>query len=220
MEIITIECPKCKGKLHVEEKTEKLFCMYCRAEVVTKQPEISQTEVIVDSVNHEFQAKLAIAKYQEMLYLKGESTLEAITNAYDEALAIGAHHWEYWYSKADFITTIGVAAVKEGHKKYMSEERGQYKVLASRNAYIETYLLWMDKAIGCADGNAKSLREEKEEILNRLVIDLESIKEHKADSNQMMMDRPLFGQEILNYLYFIVPVVFFFLVLMSYHTSI
>ena len=37
MEIITIECPKCHGRLHVDEVTEKCFCMYCRTEVVVRE---------------------------------------------------------------------------------------------------------------------------------------------------------------------------------------
>jgi len=40
MEIITIECPKCKGELHVKAGTEKLFCMYCRSEVRVQQENI------------------------------------------------------------------------------------------------------------------------------------------------------------------------------------
>lgn len=33
MDIITVVCPKCKGKLHIDEQTEKCFCMYCRTEI-------------------------------------------------------------------------------------------------------------------------------------------------------------------------------------------
>ena len=39
MKMIVVECPKCKGSLQVNENLEKIFCMYCRAEVVVKSPE-------------------------------------------------------------------------------------------------------------------------------------------------------------------------------------
>jgi len=36
MEIIMIQCPKCKGKIHVDQNIEKCFCLYCKAEVVVR----------------------------------------------------------------------------------------------------------------------------------------------------------------------------------------
>ena len=36
--MVTVECPKCKGSLQVDEKHDKIFCMYCRAEVMVKKP--------------------------------------------------------------------------------------------------------------------------------------------------------------------------------------
>jgi len=50
MEIITIECPKCKGRLHVETETEKIFCMYCRAEVVVKKAAGSGESISLESL--------------------------------------------------------------------------------------------------------------------------------------------------------------------------
>ena len=49
MEIITIECPKCKGELHIKADTEKLFCMYCRSEVMVKEA-ASSGSVTLDSL--------------------------------------------------------------------------------------------------------------------------------------------------------------------------
>lgn len=37
MEIITIQCPNCKGNLHLDKDTEKCFCTYCRSEVMVKE---------------------------------------------------------------------------------------------------------------------------------------------------------------------------------------
>jgi len=36
MEIMTIECPKCKGQLHIDVNTKQCFCMYCRTEAQVK----------------------------------------------------------------------------------------------------------------------------------------------------------------------------------------
>lgn len=36
MEIITIQCPHCKGNLHLDKDTEICFCTYCRSEVLVK----------------------------------------------------------------------------------------------------------------------------------------------------------------------------------------
>jgi len=49
MEIITIQCPKCKGTLYVDKHTKQCFCMYCRAEVVVKKNTDSGT-VTLDSL--------------------------------------------------------------------------------------------------------------------------------------------------------------------------
>jgi len=37
MEMLTVECPKCKGSLQVNQDLEKIFCMYCRAEVILEK---------------------------------------------------------------------------------------------------------------------------------------------------------------------------------------
>lgn len=41
MEMVTVECPKCKGSLHVDQDADKIFCLYCRTEVQVKKPETS-----------------------------------------------------------------------------------------------------------------------------------------------------------------------------------
>ena len=41
--MIAVECPKCKGSLHVDQEVEKIFCMYCRAAVTVKKPESNVT---------------------------------------------------------------------------------------------------------------------------------------------------------------------------------
>jgi len=114
MEIITIECPKCKGELHVKADTEKLFCMYCRSEVMLRNPESEKQEIIIESVNHEFQAKLAIAKHNEELYRKGQMTFEQVMKSYDEARLIGAHHWKCWHAMASFFVEEGLKKIEEG----------------------------------------------------------------------------------------------------------
>jgi len=42
MEMITVACPKCKGSLQADAKQERIFCMYCRAEVKVKKEKKSR----------------------------------------------------------------------------------------------------------------------------------------------------------------------------------
>ena len=188
MEIITIECPKCKGELHVKEGTEKFFCMYCRGEVVIKQPE--QTEVVVESVNHEFQAKLAIAKHNEELYRKKEVTFNQVMKSYDEVRLIGAHHWEYWHARANFFVKSGLRRIKRSNRKAEKEDKSRYEVLASRKAFIDTYTMWMDSAIKHGKGNVDELEKEREKTLRKIEQVLENTEEHNPESREPFMPRP------------------------------
>ena len=49
VEVITIQCPKCKGELHVDKDTKQCFCVYCRTEVVVKK-DSSSSSVTLDSL--------------------------------------------------------------------------------------------------------------------------------------------------------------------------
>ena len=148
MEIITIECPRCKGQLHVNvEQTEIFFCMYCRSEVALKQPDPEQVEpIIVESVNHEFQAKLAIAKHDEELYRKGQLTADKVMKSYDEVRQVGAHLWEYWHARAKFLAELGLKGL----------EKDDQIVLTSRKMFIDSYTLWMDNALKHAENNTSA----------------------------------------------------------------
>lgn len=185
MEIITVQCPKCKGELHVKTGTEKLFCMYCRSEVILKKPEIEKPEVVVASVNHEFQAKLAIAKHHEELFEKQKMTFSEVLKSYDDVKLIGAHHWEYWHARATFFVEAGLSKAKEGDGRYKMEVGSETApvifdeiVLASKKAFIDSYTLWMDSAIKYADSNAEKLTAEKEKNLEKINDVLEEVTEH------------------------------------------
>ena len=43
MEMVTVACPKCKGNLQVDSKHDRIFCMYCRAEVIVKKPKSKES---------------------------------------------------------------------------------------------------------------------------------------------------------------------------------
>jgi len=111
--------------------------MYCRAEVVIKEPE--STEVILDSVNHAFQAKLTIAKHNEELYRQGKMTFGQVLKSYDDVRQIGAHHWEYWHARAKFFLEAGLEKIELGQRKYMNGDKGSYDVLGSKEVFINTY---------------------------------------------------------------------------------
>ena len=50
MEMVTVECPKCKGSLQVDMKHDKIFCMYCRAEVMVKKPKTNDRGARIESL--------------------------------------------------------------------------------------------------------------------------------------------------------------------------
>ena len=41
--MVTVECPNCGGRLQVDDTHDKIFCMYCRAEVTVKKSESKKT---------------------------------------------------------------------------------------------------------------------------------------------------------------------------------
>jgi len=203
MEIITIECPKCKGELHIKADTEKLFCMYCRSEVVIREPEPEKQEVVLESVNHEFQAKLAIAKHNEELHSKGQLSFDKVMESYDEVRQIGAHHWEYWHARAKFFAEAGIKKIKDGDAKFRIQndkkvERKAYDdiVLASKKAFIDLYTMWMDSAIKHAQTNTDELSAEKEKTLKIIKEALGKVTEHNSTSSNPFMPRPQTAAEL------------------------
>jgi len=191
MEIITIECPKCKGRLHVEEGTDKLFCMYCRAEVLLK-PKLKEESY---TTNHEFKAKLAIAKHNEELHRKHQMTFEKVLESYDEVREIGAHHWEYWDARASFLAKAGSRRARRNDRRIKAEKTGAYRVLGCRKTFLDTYSLWMDSAIRCVDGDAKKLTEKKEKQIQELTEKLSEVKEFSPGSGELFVRRPKTAQE-------------------------
>ena len=216
MEIITIECPKCKGELHVKEGTEKFFCMYCRSEVVVKNPESEQTEVIVESVNHEFQARLAIAKHNEDLYKKNQLSYDQVMNSYDEVKLVGAHHWEYWHARADFFLRSGFRRVDISLRKAKQKSQSRYKVLASRKAFVDTYTMYMDNAIKYAVENKPMLEQEKQSKLKKIQKKLDDVKEHSPTSKEPFQPRPATDEEAAyNFMFWFATAIFILLFIIT-----
>jgi len=203
MNIITITCPKCNGQLMIKEGTPKLFCMYCRHEVLIKEDVAETTDA--QTINHEFEAKFAIAKHHEALYHRGELTFKEVLNTYDEVKKIGAHHWEYWQARADFFMKQGIIEARRSidetrqHNAMTFTNRTQQNVsaekqhqlifngdvLASKKAFIDTYVFWMDSAILQADSQmAEDLKKEKEKGTRHINSSLSEVKEHSPHSQQ------------------------------------
>ena len=181
MEIITIECPTCRGKLHVDAEMETGFCLYCRGEVVIKQPESEQAEVAVEPVNHDFQAKFAIAKHHEELYKDDKMTFFEVMKSYDDAGQVGAHHWEYWHVWAKFFADYGIKEI----------EKQDPLMLASRKAFIDIYRSLMDSAIRQAKDDSLELVVEQEQEISRLQEILENHEEYISDSKEPFIERRL-----------------------------
>ena len=148
MEIMTIECPKCGGKLHVDQDTAKCFCMYCRAEVIVKEAQST------DSTNHEYKAKFAIAQHTETLYMKDQKAFTEVLAAFDDVRLVGAHHAEYWISRSRFFAKGVIRECGRGRMK-----------LSKRKAAIEQYTLWMDTAADHYQGLVEKIEAEKKRTI-------------------------------------------------------
>jgi len=135
---MAIECPKCKGTVHVDKEIAKVFCMYCRTEIQVKKPAVTGGS----GENHEFRAKLAIAEhYEELYFSRGEKSFPQVMGAYDDARQVGAHHAEYWLARARFYA--------KGKLHEFSKGRIQ---LSEQWPIIEQYRLWMDTALKHHEG--------------------------------------------------------------------
>ena len=131
MELIAVECPKCKGTVHIDKNTEKCFCMYCRTEIQVKKSNPTESS----NIHHEFEAKLALAKHAEKLYDKNEKEFNDVLSAYDDVRQIGAHHALYWLSRSRFYA--------KGNLREFSEGR---VTLAERETIIDQYTFLIDSA--------------------------------------------------------------------------
>jgi len=163
---MAIECPKCKGKVHVDKEIAKIFCMYCRTEIQVKKPSVVETT----GENHEFKSKLAIATHYEKLYFsRDEKSFNQVMNAYDEARLIGAHHAEYWLMRARFYA--------KGKLHEFSKGRVQ---LNEQATIIDQYTLWMETALEHYDGlDAEILAEQ-----NRMIAEIKDVFEKKLKEKE------------------------------------
>jgi len=150
------------------------------------------------SKNSDFQDKLAVAKQEEALYQKGQAAFGKVLKKYDGVGLIGSHFWEYWHARATFFAEAGLQEVRSGQKRHEQKDKGKYKVLASRQSFLQTYELWMNQAIDCAKDGQDSLKEEKKQRLAELSEELERLTEFSQKSHKGLMDRPPTAWESLS----------------------
>jgi len=165
MEIITIECPKCKGTVHVDKSVDQLFCMYCRAEIQIK-PTASQDM----NINHEFQARMAIAEHEEELYFRDEINFDQVMKAYDEVKQIGAHHSLYWLARARFYTKGKLHELKKDHM-----------ILSEQNEVVKQYTLLMETAMKRDDKDLRKIESEKDKTLEKIVNTFEKARQQESE---------------------------------------
>ena len=109
MELIVIECPRCKNKVHIDKASDEIFCMYCNTELQLKQPNTNDVDV-----DRELKVKMAIADRFEELYFIGGKSFEQVMSAYDDAGEIGAHKPEYWLARARFFARGKLNEISKG----------------------------------------------------------------------------------------------------------
>jgi len=140
------------------------------------------------SRNSDFHEKLTVAKQNEKLYREGQLSFNKVLKVYDGVGLIGSHYWEYWQARANFFAESGFLEAESGQRRNAAKDKGQYKVLASRKAFLETYVLWMNQAMSCKGADVDAL--EKEKKLNELMEKLENLTEFSPDSYRGLVDRP------------------------------
>jgi len=86
MEIVTIQCPKCKGEIYVDQTTEKCFCMYCRAEVVVKKRSGGESATLTSLIKKGF-LSLEYAEWSKAL------------EVFDQASNIDPEHGQIYVGK-------------------------------------------------------------------------------------------------------------------------
>jgi len=152
MELVAIDCPKCKGTLHVDKDLEEIFCMYCRTEIQVKPPSTGDA-----GVNHEFKSRMAIADHLEDLYFKGEKSFNEVMSAYDDAKKVGAHHSEYWLARGRFYAKGTLNEFSIGNIQ-----------LEEQQEIIKQYELLMDTALKRDDVKKVEVEAEKNEIIAKI----------------------------------------------------
>lgn len=120
MEIITIECPKCKGELHVKEDTEKLFCMYCRAEVIVKAPE--ENPVQVETAGLESLVKRGFLSLEYSEWSKAEEV-------FDKAANIDPEHAPLYVGKLLSRLRLKKEAELQNHKRDLTRYNEYQKAI-------------------------------------------------------------------------------------------
>jgi len=168
MELIAIECPKCKGTVHVDKEIDQIFCMYCRTEIQVKKPDVSDV-----GINHEFKSKMAIAEHFEELYFRGEKNFDQVMNAYDDARQVGAHHAEYWLARARFYARGTLNEFSKGNVRISEQSR-----------IINQYTLLMDTAVKHDGGILAAIETEKNETIAKIRTNFEKRKAEEDERRE------------------------------------
>jgi len=151
MEIITIECPKCKGRLHVEEATEKLFCMYCRAEVVVKQATSRGESASLDSLVKRGFLSLEFSEWDKAL------------DVFDRAADIDLEHAMIYVGKLLVELRLDKEENLAGHHKPLDGYVNYEKAIRFADSVLKKRLEGYSQAIKdrIAEQRAEDKRREK-----------------------------------------------------------
>lgn|GEM_PF-5562836 len=177
-----MECPKCGGQIQVDAKIEKCFCMYCRTEIQMNQVRSNGNHT---NIHHEFEAKLALAKHAEKLYNDGQENFDAVMKAYDAVRQVGAHHADYWLSRARFFSSAVIKELKKGN------------IQKSKASVLKDYALWMDTGIGHFTGIRSALEAEKKQTIGKLKVAFDERAKRQEKEAALENERKRMEQEAL-----------------------
>lgn len=134
MEIIMIHCPKCKGKIHVEEGTKKCFCMYCRSEVMVREAGNSGS-VTLDSLVRRGFLSLEFSDWEKAL------------EVFDQAANINPEFALIYVGKLLAELKLKFESQLPDHANVLSNYASFQKAVRFADASLKERLVGYDKAI-------------------------------------------------------------------------
>jgi len=153
MEMITVECPKCKGSLHVDQDVDKIFCMYCRAEVTVKKSTSGGTATSESLIKRGF----LLIEHRDW-----EKALEVL----DQAANIDPENAQIYLGMLLAETRIEKESWLDTHKTPLSRYKSYQKVIRFADSDLKQRLKAYNTTITKRLEENKRRSEEQQKIKN------------------------------------------------------
>ena len=178
--MITVECPKCRGNLHVGQEVDKIFCMYCRAEVTVNKPESSGTATSESLIKRGF----LVVEYRDW-----EKALEV----FDQAANIDPENAQIYLGMLLAELRIEKEQWLDLHDTPLSQYSNYSKAIRFADVDLKQRLEAYNETITKRlEENSKRLEEqeraEKDDISIQLESNVDPLLEQKANEEEKELD--------------------------------